>query len=144
MFLSVHAWGIYRETSSSTGWKRSPEEGRGANVREPEEERQGGVHGAGTTSEGAPKTGYHPWEWPTSRTPGPTIRIVKGKAEEYPLDVLGAQTEGMLGYAIQQELGNLLPTESSLGTILTMVEVDPDDPAFENPTKPIGPIYSEG
>ena len=49
----------------------------------------------------------------------------------------------MLGYAIQQELGNLLPTENSLATILTMVEVDPDDPAFENPTKPIGPIYSK-
>jgi carbamate kinase len=65
------------------------------------------------------------------------------EAEEYPLDVLGAQTEGMLGYAIQQELGNLLPTESSLATILTMVEVDPDDPAFENPTKPIGLVYSE-
>jgi Carbamate kinase len=59
------------------------------------------------------------------------------EAEEYPLDVLGAQTEGMLGYAIQQELGNLLPTESSLATILTMVEVDPDNPAFENPTKPM-------
>ena len=42
------------------------------------------------------------------------------EAEEYPLDVLGAQTEGMLGYAIQQELGNLLPTESSLATILTL------------------------
>ena len=63
--------------------------------------------------------------------------------EEYPLDVLGAQTEGMLGYYIEQELGNMMPTESSFATILTMVEVDPDDPAFQNPTKPIGLLYSE-
>ena len=61
----------------------------------------------------------------------------------YPLDVLGAQTEGMIGYMIEQELGNLLPVERPLATILTMVEVDPDDPAFQNPTKPIGPVYTE-
>ncbi len=65
------------------------------------------------------------------------------EVEEYPLDVLGAQTEGMLGYYIQQELGNMMPTESAFATILTMVEVDPDDPAFQNPTKPIGLLYEE-
>ena len=65
------------------------------------------------------------------------------EVEEYPLDVLGAQTEGMLGYYIQQELGNMMPTESAFATILTMVEVDPDDPAFQNPTKPIGLLYGE-
>jgi carbamate kinase len=59
----------------------------------------------------------------------------------YPLDVLGAQTEAMIGYVIEQELGNLLPAEQSLATILTMIEVDRDDPAFEHPTKPIGPVY---
>lgn len=59
----------------------------------------------------------------------------------YPLDVLGAQTEAMIGYVIEQELGNLLPAEQSLATVLTMIEVDPDDPAFANPTKPIGPVY---
>lgn len=59
----------------------------------------------------------------------------------YPLDVLGAQTEAMIGYVIEQELGNLLPTDQSLATILTMIEVDRNDPAFANPTKPIGPIY---
>jgi carbamate kinase len=63
--------------------------------------------------------------------------------EPYPLDVLGAQTEGMIGYMIEQELGNLLPYEQPLASILTMVRVDPDDPAFENPTKPIGPVYGE-
>ncbi len=59
----------------------------------------------------------------------------------YPLDVLGAQTEAMIGYVIEQELGNLLPPEQPLATLLTMVEVDPTDPAFETPTKPIGPWY---
>jgi carbamate kinase len=59
----------------------------------------------------------------------------------YPLDVLGAQTEAMIGYVIEQELGNLLPAEQSLATILTMIEVDRDDPAFADPTKPIGPVY---
>ena len=49
----------------------------------------------------------------------------------------------MIGYIIEQELGNLLPMEEPLATILTMVEVDPEDPAFDNPTKPIGPVYSE-
>ena len=62
---------------------------------------------------------------------------------EYPLDVLGAQTEGMIGYMIEQELGNLLPIEIPIASILTMVEVDPEDPAFSNPTKPIGPIYTK-
>jgi carbamate kinase len=61
--------------------------------------------------------------------------------ETYPLDVLGAQTEGMIGYMLEQELGNELPFERHLATLLTMIEVDPDDPAFERPTKPIGPLY---
>ena len=65
------------------------------------------------------------------------------EVDEYPLDVLGAQTEGMIGYMIEQELGNLLPIEIPIASILTMVEVDPEDPAFSNPTKPIGPIYTK-
>ncbi len=60
----------------------------------------------------------------------------------YPLDVLGAQTEGMIGYMIEQELGNILPFEQPFATILSMVEVDPHDPAFEHPSKPIGPVYT--
>jgi carbamate kinase len=63
--------------------------------------------------------------------------------ETYPLDVLGAQTEGMIGYVLQQELGNELPVERRLATLLTQIEVDPADPAFEHPTKPIGPQYGE-
>src|SRR3954471_15172934 len=61
--------------------------------------------------------------------------------EAYPLDVLGAQTEGMIGYMIEQELGNLLPADVPFATILTMVEVDGDDPAFADPTKFVGPVY---
>jgi carbamate kinase len=63
--------------------------------------------------------------------------------EAYPLDVLGAQTEGMIGYVLEQELGNLLPPEVPFATILTMVEVDPDDPAFADPTKFVGPVYDK-
>ncbi|HOW93665.1 MAG TPA: carbamate kinase [Mycolicibacterium fallax] len=59
----------------------------------------------------------------------------------YPLDVLGAQTDAMIGYVIEQELGNLLPEHQQLATMLTMIEVDRRDPAFANPTKPIGPVY---
>jgi len=63
--------------------------------------------------------------------------------EAYPLDLLGAQTEGMIGYLIQQELGNELPFDVKLATMLTMIEVDRSDPAFGNPTKPIGPVYTK-
>ena len=63
--------------------------------------------------------------------------------EAFPLDVLGAQTEGMIGYLIEQELGNVLPDDVPLATLLTMVEVDGRDPAFGNPTKFIGPVYEE-
>ena len=63
--------------------------------------------------------------------------------DPYPLDVLGAETEAMIGYVIEQELGNLLPFEQPFATLLTMIEVDPNDPAFANPTKPIGPIYDK-
>ena len=63
--------------------------------------------------------------------------------EPYPLDLLGAQTEGMIGYVIQQELGNELPFEKHLASLLTLIEVDREDPAFGNPTKPIGPIYTD-
>jgi carbamate kinase len=61
----------------------------------------------------------------------------------YPLDVLGAETEGMVGYLLQQELGRHLPRERIL-TVLTQVIVDADDPAFEHPTKFVGPMYQEG
>lgn len=61
--------------------------------------------------------------------------------EPYALDVLSAESEGMIGYMIEQELGNILPESVPFATILTQVEVDPADPAFQRPTKPIGPLY---
>ncbi len=65
------------------------------------------------------------------------------EVDPYPLDVLGAETEAMIGYVIEQELGNLLPLEQPFATILTMIEVDADDPDFAHPTKPIGPVYDK-
>jgi carbamate kinase len=64
-------------------------------------------------------------------------------AEPYPLDVLDAGTEGMIGYLIQQELRSLLPTETQVTTLLTMIVVDAGDPAFANPTKFVGPVYTK-
>ena len=55
----------------------------------------------------------------------------------------GPDTEGMIGYMIEQELGNLLPFERPFATVLTMVEVDPADPSFKNPTTPVGPCYEK-
>lgn len=60
----------------------------------------------------------------------------------FPLDVLGAESAGMIGYVLEQELGNLLK-ERLFATLLTQVKVDPHDPAFAHPTKPIGPVYDE-
>lgn len=60
----------------------------------------------------------------------------------YPLDVLDAETEGMIGYFIQQELDNVLPRERRAVALLTQVEVAADDAAFRHPDKPIGPVYS--
>ncbi|MFN8022456.1 MAG: carbamate kinase [Acidimicrobiales bacterium] len=59
-----------------------------------------------------------------------------------PLDVLDAETEGMIGYLLTQELANALPGRE-VAALVTRVVVDPDDPAFEHPTKPVGPVYDE-
>lgn len=63
--------------------------------------------------------------------------------EPYPLDMLGAESEGMIGYVIEQELENALNHERAVATLLTQVMVDQHDPAFDNPTKFIGPVYDE-
>ena len=60
----------------------------------------------------------------------------------YPLDILGAETEGMIGYLIEQELRNQI-SDRPVVTLLTQIEVDPYDPAFQHPSKPIGPLYTE-
>ena len=63
--------------------------------------------------------------------------------EPYPLDVLGAESQGMLGYLLEQELANRLPAAHAVATLVTRVEVDPLDPAFQAPSKPIGPVYTQ-
>ena len=63
--------------------------------------------------------------------------------ESYPLDILGAQTAGMVGYLVEQELGNVLGHSCPIVTLLTQVVVDLNDPAFAKPTKYIGPVYSQ-
>jgi carbamate kinase len=63
--------------------------------------------------------------------------------EVYPLDVMGAETEGMIGYLIEQELENALNHERPVATLLTQVRVDPEDPAFQEPTKFVGPVYEK-
>ncbi len=64
-------------------------------------------------------------------------------ADPYPLDVLGAETVGQIGYMIEQELGNIIPYDDHIVTVLTQILVDPSDPAFLNPTKPVGPVYEK-
>ena len=61
----------------------------------------------------------------------------------YPLDILGAESVGMIGYLVEQELGNALPPDARLATLLTQIEVDRNDPAFARPEKPIGPVYDD-
>ncbi len=81
---------------------------------------------------------------------GPQVGLLALQSMAYapeqaqPLDLLDAQTEGMIGYLIAQELINVLSPERQCVTLLTQIEIDADDPAFTNPTKPIGPIYEEG
>ncbi len=95
----------------------------------------------------APLAAHH--ELVLSHGNGPQVGLLALQAaafkdvEAYPLDLLGAQTEGMIGYLIEQELGNLLPAEVPFATLLTMVEVDAADPAFDDPTKFVGPIYDD-
>ena len=79
---------------------------------------------------------------------GPQVGLLALQAETYkqvrpyPLDVLGAQTEGAIGYLLELELRNQL-RDRQVVTLLTQVEVAPDDPAFDRPTKPIGPLYTQ-
>jgi carbamate kinase len=95
----------------------------------------------------APIAAHH--ELVISHGNGPQIGLLALEEAAYeevpdsPLDVLGAETQGMIGYLVEQELGNRLPFEKPIATLLTMIEVDPDDPAFGNPTKPIGPLYTK-
>jgi carbamate kinase len=77
---------------------------------------------------------------------GPQVGLLALQAEAYPeggtypLDVLGAESEGMIGYLLAQGLRNALGARE-IATLLTQVVVDPHDPAFARPSKPIGPVY---
>jgi carbamate kinase len=79
---------------------------------------------------------------------GPQVGLLALQAEAYPdvpaypLDVLGAETEGMIGYLLEQALSRELP-QRQIATLLTQVVIDPADPAFVHPTKPVGPVYAE-
>jgi carbamate kinase len=81
---------------------------------------------------------------------GPQVGLMALQSAAYapqtvwPLDVLGAETQGMIGYMIEQELMNALPKGMECATLLTRVEVSSSDPAFQHPTKPIGPVYASG
>jgi carbamate kinase len=78
---------------------------------------------------------------------GPQVGLLLLQSEAYravapyPLDILGAESEGMIGYLIEEELRNVLPGRE-VATVLTVVEVAADDPAFRRPSKPIGPVYT--
>jgi carbamate kinase len=79
---------------------------------------------------------------------GPQVGLLALQAEAYeevpayPLDVLGAESEGMIGYLLEQELANAV-TDRPVATLLTQVVVEGGDPAFSEPTKPIGPVYDQ-
>lgn len=104
-------------------------------------------HNVATAAEAlAPIARQH--ELVVSHGNGPQVGLLALQAEAYrpasgtPLDVLGAESEGMIGYLLEQEIRSRLPGRA-VATMLTMVEVSPDDPAFDEPTKPIGPVYDE-
>jgi carbamate kinase len=79
---------------------------------------------------------------------GPQVGLLALEADAYkavspyPLDVLGAESQGMIGYLLVQALRNAAP-DRDVAAVLTQVVVDADDPGFIDPTKPIGPVYSE-
>ena len=78
---------------------------------------------------------------------GPQVGMLALQSEagpadgQAPLDVLDAESEGMIGYVIEQELRNHLPPGARVATLLTQVVVDASDPAFGKPDKPVGPVY---
>lgn len=80
---------------------------------------------------------------------GPQVGLLALQAESGPkgsaqaLDSLDAESEGWIGYLLEQELANALPEGMEIATLLTRIEVAADDPAFVQPSKPIGPVYDE-
>lgn len=78
---------------------------------------------------------------------GPQVGLLALQADaldpdnDFGLDILDAETAGMIGYLLEQEIGNLLPPGRDAVTVLTQTVVDPADPAFTAPTKFVGPEY---
>src|SRR5207248_52805 len=71
----------------------------------------------------------------------------RGKVAPMPLDICGAESQGQIGYLLQVAIGDVFferEMERSVAGVLTLTRVRADDPAFRNPTKPIGPYYQEG
>ncbi len=93
------------------------------------------------------------WDVAVSHGNGPQVGFILRRSElaahelhEVPLDVCGADTQGAIGYALQQNLYNEFRTlgiTKSVATVVTQVEVDASDPAFQNPSKPIGSFMDE-
>ncbi len=95
------------------------------------------------------------WEVAIGHGNGPQVGFILRQSEvtskvegvpEVPLDVCGAQSQGFIGYMLQQNLQNELyqrGIKKNVATDITQVLVDPDDPAFKNPTKPIGGFMTE-
>jgi len=90
----------------------------------------------------------HDWRVVLVHGNGPQVGLLAlqnsayDKVTPYPLDVLGAESQGMIGYMLQQALKNQLP-QREISVLLTQVEVDAADPAFHYPTKYIGPVYDD-
>ncbi|GAB4221719.1 MAG: carbamate kinase [Spirochaetales bacterium] len=95
------------------------------------------------------------WEVSITHGNGPQVGFILRRSEiaakvagmhEVPLDVCGADSQGALGYALQQNLQNILyqrGIRKNVATIITQTLVDKDDPAFQNPTKPIGSFMTK-
>lgn len=93
------------------------------------------------------------WEIVVTHVNGPQVgRILlqqeaaRGWVHPLPLDVCGAESQGQIGYLLQVTIGDVFferGTERPVSTVLTLTRVRPDDPAFQEPTKPIGPFYEE-
>jgi len=95
------------------------------------------------------------WEVAIGHGNGPQVGFILRRSEiahkvegmhEIPLDVCGADSQGAIGYALQQNLQNWLfqrKIQKNVATVITQVLVDRNDPAFQNPTKPIGGFMNE-
>ncbi|MFH1329934.1 MAG: carbamate kinase, partial [Actinomycetota bacterium] len=88
------------------------------------------------------------WEVAITHGNGPQVGFILRRSElsrhelhEVPLDACGADSQGAIGYALQQNMANHLLTrglDRAVATVVTQVEVSPDDPAWTHPSKPIG------